>query len=129
MSKKDFVNVLKGTDGKQEVTVCTIVSKNYLAHARTFTSSFLKTNPKGKVFVLLVDEVDEKFEPAKEKFELITLKEIGMNDLNSFCFKYTVLEQNTSAKAQFLEYLFEKYQLKKLCYFDPDILIKKLYFE
>jgi len=106
----------------EEITICTIISRNYLAHARTLTDSFLKYNSRGKVFVLLVDEVGELFDPNKEKFTLVNLNEIGIDNLESFCFKYTILEQNTGAKAHFLKYLFEKYNLKKLAYFDPDIL-------
>jgi len=106
----------------EQTVVCTIISKNYLAHARTFTDSFLKNNPNGKVFLLLVDSADELFEPKKEKFTLVNLEQIGIEDLESFCFKYTILEQNTGAKAHFLKYLFETYKLKKLAYFDPDIL-------
>ncbi len=106
----------------ENITICTIISKNYLAFARTLTDSFLKFNPSGKVFVLLVDDLDESFDPKKEKFTLIDINEIGIESLDTFCFKYTVLEQNTGVKAHFLKYLFEKYQLNKLAYFDPDIL-------
>ena len=106
-----------------EIAICTIISKNYLAHARVLTESFLKNNPNGKVFVLLVDTIDEKFDLNKEKFSLVKIDEIGIENLESFCFKYDILEQNTGAKANFLKYLFEKYNLKKLAYFDPDIMI------
>ena len=105
-----------------KITICTIISKNYLAFARTLTDSFLKFHPNGKVFVLLVDELHNLFDPKKEKFTLVNINELGIESLENFCFKYTVLEQNTGAKAHFLKYLFEKYQLKKLAYFDPDIL-------
>jgi len=106
-----------------EITICTIISKNYLSHARVLTESFLKNNPNGKVYVLLVDTIDEKFDLNKEKFILVKINEIGIENLESFCFKYDILEQNTGAKANFLKYLFEKYNLKKLAYFDPDIMI------
>jgi len=106
----------------EQIIICTIISKNYLAHARTLTDSFLKYNPSGKVYVLLVDDLDDHFDPAKEKFILVNLKEIGINDLESFCFKYTILEQNTGVKAHFLKYIFKKFNFKKILYFDPDIL-------
>lgn len=105
-----------------QITICTIIAKNYLAYVRTLTDSFLKNNPEGKVFVLLVDDMDNKLNPEKEKFTLINIDQIGLENLEDFCFKYTVLEQNTGVKAHFLKYLFEKYNLKKLIYFDPDIL-------
>jgi len=105
------------------LSICTIISKNYISFARTLTDSFLKIHPNGKVFVLLVDDVNDKFDPTKEKFTLVSLGDIGIKDLESFCFKYSVLEQNTGAKAQFLKYLLEKYNLEQIFYFDPDILI------
>lgn len=105
-----------------EITICTIISKNYLPYARVLTDTFLKNNPNGKVYVLLVDDIDNKFDPKKEKFSLIKVEEIGIENLQSFCFKYSILEQNTGTKAHFLKYLFEKYKLKKLAYFDPDII-------
>ena len=105
-----------------QITICTIISKNYLPHARILTETFLKNNPDGKVFILLVDSIDNKFDPQKEKFTLINIEEIGIKNIESYCFKYTILEQNTGAKAQFLKYLFENYKLKKLAYFDPDII-------
>jgi len=106
-----------------KITICTIISKNYLAHARVLTESFLKNNPNGKVYVLLVDTIDKKINPKKEKFTLVEINEIGIKNLEMFCFKYDILEQNTGTKANFLKYLLKKYELKKLAYFDPDIMI------
>ena len=106
----------------ENITICTIISKNYLAHARVLTDSFLKNNPNGKIFVLLVDEIENQFDPRNEKFSLINLDDIGIPNLKSFCFKYSILEMNTNVKAHLLKYLFEKYNLKKIAYFDPDIL-------
>ena len=107
----------------ENISICTIISKNYLASARTLADSFFKNNPGGSMFVLLVDEVSGHFEPKNEKFTLVNIKDIGIPNLESFNFKYTVLEQNTGAKAHFLKYLFEKYKLNKIAYFDPDILV------
>jgi len=64
-----------------KIVVATIISKNYLAYARTFTDSFLKNNPNGQVFVLLVDTIDDHFDPKKEKFKIININEIGIKNL------------------------------------------------
>lgn len=106
-----------------EIIICTIFSKNYLAHVRALADSFYKIHPKGKMFALLVDDIDGHFDPKKEKFNLVNINEIGIENLQSFCFKYTVVEQNTGAKAHFLLYLLKKYDFKKIIYLDPDILI------
>ena len=107
----------------EEITICTIASSNYLAHVKVLTDSFLKYNKNGQVFVLLVDTIQNDFEPTKEKFKLITLKELEIPNLESFCFKYNIVELNTAVKARFLECLLTRFNLRKLIYFDPDILI------
>ena len=106
------------------VAICTIISKNYLAYARILTESFLKYN-KGQVFVLLTDKVDGYFDPKKEKFTLIEIDTIRdkVADFKGFCFQYDPTELNTAIKPFFLEFLFEKYKLQKLVFFDPDVLI------
>ena len=106
------------------IGICTIISKNYLAYARVLAESFLKYN-KGNVFVLLTDKIDAYFDPAKEKFTLIEVDTIKdrIENFEKFCFQYNATEINTAVKPFFLEFLFEKYQLQKLIFFDPDILI------
>ncbi len=107
-----------------DLAICTIISKNYLPFARTLAQSFLRHN-RGRVFVLLVDKIDGYFKPEDEPFELIeieTLRDVIPN-FDRFCFQYTILELNTGVKPFLLEYLFNKYGLRKLIYFDPDILI------
>ncbi|MDH3277302.1 MAG: glycosyltransferase [Nitrosopumilus sp.] len=106
---------------KEQISICTIISKNYLAHARVLTDSFLKNNSNGRVFVLLTDTLEERFDPKKEKFTLFNIEDIKIENLKSFCFKYTILERNTGIKASFLKFLLNRYNLKKIAYFDPDI--------
>jgi glycosyltransferase involved in cell wall biosynthesis len=113
----------KMTNDENGLVVCTIISKNYLSFARTFTDSFLRYNPDGKVFVMLADKIDEYFDPRNERFELVCLDDLKIDNVNTFCFKYNILELNTAVKPFLLQYMFEKYNLDKLCYFDPDILI------
>lgn len=102
-------------------TICTIVSKNYLAYARCLTDSFLSHHPEGQVFVLLVDELEDAFDPAQERFTTILAKELNIPQFEQMAFRYFVYELNTAVKPFFLEYLFETYSCQKLCYIDPDI--------
>lgn len=104
-----------------EAVICTIISKNYLAHARALTQTFLRYHPQGRVFVLLVDEIDGYFDPAEESFTVVPVSQIGIPNLQAMIFRYTILELNTAVKPYFLDYLFKRYGLEKLCYFDPDI--------
>jgi ubiquinone/menaquinone biosynthesis C-methylase UbiE len=106
-----------------DAAACTIISKNYIALARTLTDSFYKFHPDVPFFVLLVDQVDGYFEPEREVFYLVSTDELDIPERESFCFKYNILELNTAVKPYFLSHLFNKYGIKKLIYFDPDILI------
>lgn len=102
---------------------CTIISKNYLPYARVLAESLGRYHPNLPLFVLLTDRVDGYFDPRNEPFTLVTIDELDIPDLHRFSFQYTILELNTAAKPYFLDYLLEKYAVKKLVYFDPDILI------
>jgi len=104
--------------------ICTIISKNYLSYARVLANSFLQYN-KGDVFVLLTDSIDGYFDPKREKFILVEINDIKdrIKNFEAFCFQYNATELNTAVKPFFIEFLLEKYRLKKLVFFDPDILI------
>ena len=119
---QDKKHVEKVDVGK--IGICTIISKNYLAYARVLAESFLQYNG-GEVFVLLVDKIDNYFDPKKERFTVIEIDAIKdrIPHFDKFCFQYNITELNTAVKPFFLEFLFEKFQLQKLIFFDPDILI------
>jgi len=107
-----------------DFAVCTIASKNYLSAVRVFAHSVRESNPGIPVYVLLVDKVDGAFDPTAEPFQIITLDELpNIPNLPLFQYKYTPIELNTAAKPYFLEYLFEKFDLQRVCYFDPDIYV------
>ncbi|MEK6758635.1 MAG: hypothetical protein AABY51_02590 [Deltaproteobacteria bacterium] len=107
-----------------DLSICAVISKNYLPYARVLTESFLRYN-EGEVYVLLVDKVDGYFKPEDEKFQLVELEDLRglIPDLEKLCFQYTILELSTAAKPFILDYLFKKYGMKKLVYFDTDILV------
>jgi len=109
-----------------DLNACTIVSKNYIPFARVLARSFLEHHPGARFFVLLVDRVDEAFDPSVEPFELLEVEQLdGIPDLEIFLFKYTILELNTAVKPYFLEHLFKSHGLEKLLYLDPDILVTR----
>lgn len=101
--------------------ICTIVAKNYLAHARCLVESFLRHHPDGRACVLLVDRPDGYYDPEKEQFTTILAEEIGIPYFGVMTFRYSVLELSTAVKPFFLEYLFQNYDYDRICYFDPDI--------
>ncbi len=105
------------------LTVCTIISKNYLSYARVLAESIRRHNPHAQVFVLLVDRLDGYFAPDREPFELVPLERLGIRDLDRFCFKYSILELNTAVKPTLLRHLLRDQGVKKLLYLDPDIVV------
>ena len=108
----------------QHYAVCTISSKNYLGLVRVFAESVHRSNPGIPVYVLLVDRVENKFDPVNEPYILITLDELdNIPNPPHFFFKYDPIELNTAAKPYFLDFLFRKFGIEKICYFDPDILV------
>jgi len=52
--------------------ICTIIAKNYLAHARVLTASFLEHHPAGRCYVLVIDEHTGYFDATAERFTLVT---------------------------------------------------------
>lgn len=108
---------------RNQTCVCTIISKNYLAQARVLAKSYRANNANRKFFVCLVDRIDGFFDPKDEHFELISAEELNIPNFKNICFKYSIMELNTAVKPFFIEYLFNRYNLEKIIYLDPDILI------
>ena len=102
--------------------ICTIIAKNYLAHARVLCASFLKHHPGGRCYVLIVDDADG-YVGSAENFTLIRLKDLQIGDAASLCFKYTVLELSTALKPFLIRFLIETHRVERLLYLDPDILV------
>jgi|ERR1043166_419942 hypothetical protein len=103
--------------------LCTIIAKNYVAFARTLAQSFLAQYSDGKVFVLIVDDFEGYIDPAPECFEIVRLGELNIPKLQEFCFKYTLKELCTAAKASFLKHLISDRGCESVIYLDPDVLI------
>ncbi len=105
------------------MNICTIVAKNYVAHARVLARSFLATHPDGECAVLVVDDYEGYLDPAEEPFELIGLGEIGLPDAERMAASYDVTEFSTAVKPWLLRYLLERDGVEAVTYLDPDILV------
>ena len=108
---------------KIDCAACTIVSKNYFAHARTLYQSFARHNPDARFFVLLVDRNDGEIDLSKEPFEVIEASSLGITDFLQLAFQFDIVELNTSVKPTFLRFLIQKRGVSRLLYLDPDILV------
>jgi lipopolysaccharide biosynthesis glycosyltransferase len=104
-------------------SICTIIAKNYLSFARTLCHSFLQNHPDGVCYVLIIDEFDGYLDRDREKFEIISINDLGIARLTEFCFKYDITELSTAVKPYLLKYLLDEKGMDELLYLDPDILV------
>lgn len=107
----------------EPLDVCTIISKNYLAQARTLAESLDRESPGVRLFVLVVDRIENRFERSREPFEVVELEELAIPHWQRLCFRYSVLELCTAVKPTWLLYLLERRGISRLAYLDPDILV------
>ena len=101
---------------------CTIIAKNYLAQARVLAESFLEHNPGSSFSVLVIDAVEERFEPADESFTVLSPADIACEPFERMAARYDVLELSTAVKPWLL-----RQQLgagaETITYLDPDIQV------
>lgn len=104
--------------------VCTIVTKSYLAYARALATSLNTHNPNVKLYVLLADEIDGYFEPAKEPFELIRLEDLpDQQTVRRMCFYYTPFELCCALRGILHQFIYENQLADSWLFLDSDILI------
>lgn len=103
-------------------TACfTICSRNYLAYALTLQKSVQAAMPGSEFFIYLADEPVEpgRVVPAT----VIPVAELGLPDLKSMAFRYTVMEFNTAIKADCFLDLLTRRGFEAAVYLDPDIQV------
>jgi glycosyltransferase involved in cell wall biosynthesis/SAM-dependent methyltransferase len=105
------------------MNICTIIAKNYIAHARVLAESFRAANPEGTCSVLVIDDFEGYLEPAQEPFEIVSIDQIGLPDLERMAASYDVVEFSTAVKPWLMRHLLERPGVEALTYLDPDILI------
>jgi glycosyltransferase involved in cell wall biosynthesis/SAM-dependent methyltransferase len=105
------------------MNICTIIAKNYVAHARVLAESFRAVDPEGTCSVLVIDDFEDYLDPAAEPFELIGIGEIGLPDPERMAASYDVVEFSTAVKPWLLRHLLERPGSEAVTYLDPDIWI------
>lgn len=105
--------------------ICTIIAKNYLAHARVLARSFAEHHPDGTCHVLIIDEVDGYVDAADEPFALVRPGEIGLGDAwDEMRGAYDVMELSTAVKPWLLRWMLDHHDNGSgIAYFDPDIRV------
>ena len=106
-----------------QVPACTISSNNYLALTQVMVASFKEHHPQADVYVCIVDRPDPSLNYSQMPFTTVFAEELGIPDFKHFSFRYDILELNTAVKPYLLTYLRDRYELDRIFYFDPDIMI------
>jgi hypothetical protein len=83
----------------------TIAAKGRLAEARVVASSFREHHPDVPFYLLLSDDADGYFEPAREPFELVCLGDLGLGEIRELAFRYDREPLSYALTAVFMRHL------------------------
>jgi hypothetical protein len=107
-----------------ERVVGTVITKNYLAYARTLAETLIEHNPEAKLYVLLADRLENYFQPENEPFELIHLEDLPDQEaIKQMCFYYTPLELCCALRGLLHEYIIEHTSAESWIFLDCDIMV------
>lgn len=101
--------------------VCTIIAKNYLAHARVLARSFAEHHPEVTFHVLIIDDIDGYVDPASEPFEVVTPDMLDIEGFARMAAIYNVLELSTAVKPWLLRWMLASDPEGGAVYLDPDM--------
>lgn len=105
-----------------ELSACTIVSRNYLSHALILAESYVRHEPRGRFYLLVVDRLPAGV-TLPDYIELIDPDDLGLPYFYEMCFKYDVTELSTAVKPAMLAHLLSARGEARIAYLDPDILV------
>lgn len=107
----------------------TLCSVNYLSQALSLGNSLETTNPQYRYIIGLVDRLDSHVFPEEitalmNKFELLEMHTLGIEQFNEMVDKYDITELNTAVKPFYIDHFFKTIpDIEQVIYFDPDILV------
>src|SRR5579884_2998231 len=102
--------------------LCTIIARNYIAHARVLARSLAEHQPGGRLAVLVVDDPDGESRDASEEFEVLTPADVGCDEFDRMAARYELLELATAVKPWLLRFLISR-GAPAVTYLDPDIQV------
>jgi hypothetical protein len=103
--------------------VCTIISNNYLAYARTLMNALSRFHPEWDRYGFVVDEISGLFAPTAENFHVVEIASLPLPNRRQFYFRYTILELNTAVKPWAIAWLFQEKGYDQVVYLDADIMV------
>ena len=105
-----------------KVVAATIAAKRHLSLARVLAASFREHHPDIPFFVLLADEVDGRFDPGHEPYQILQLGELAIPDLPRFRFHYRQQELTYAATPYLLTHLLDR-GFTSACFFKQESLV------
>lgn len=107
------------------ITVFTLCSANYLAHAKALGDSLMEHNPGYHFVIGLVDRLPKDLQASFwHPYELVPVEELGIPAFWDMVQNYDVVELNTAAKPFYMEHLYRRDPaVEAVIYLDPDILV------
>lgn len=103
--------------------VFTIVSCNYLAEARVLMQSVAEHWPEVRRTVFVTDSPAGKFDPRREEFEVLEVKNVGVPRVRHLAFAFSASEFCYLAKPYCAQYLLSKGDADAVVYLDADMLL------
>lgn len=106
-------------------TTCTIIARNYLAHARVIARSFTDQHPGQRLQVLLVDDVEEGTDAGGEPFDVVAPRDLPLTErtYHEMAMCYDVMELSTALKPTLLKLMLARSGGEPVLYLDPDVLV------
>lgn len=107
-----------------ERIVCTIITKSYLAHARTLAVTLAAHHPEIRLYILLADRADGYFDPNAEPFEIIPLEALpDQETIQKLCFYYTPFELSCALRGALHEYILHNTTAECWLFLDADVMV------
>lgn len=103
---------------------CSIITRNYLSHARVLARSWAEYEPGGRFYLLVVDGLPEGTD-AGPSVRVLGLDDLDIPALADLAFTYGAAELCSVAKPSLLRFLLDRCDEERILYFDADILITR----
>ena len=107
------------------LTVFTLCSANYLAHAKALGDSVVEHNPDARFVIGLVDRLPLELDSSYwHPHEALLVEALKIPEFQKMADDYNVVELNTAVKPFYMEHLYRRDdRVDAVIYLDPDILV------
>ncbi|WP_158684274.1 hypothetical protein [Methylobacterium sp. 285MFTsu5.1] len=100
----------------------TICSRNFMGYSNALYRGVSSTHPKAKFYAVICDD-ERAGDPGGVPYEIITLSQLGIPNIEAMLQNYNITELNTSLKPFAFMLLFDRHEGLPVIYLDPDIMV------